>query len=91
MACEDSVLQMIALDDINDTTDFTGINGPSLSVAICPKTKYLAASSGDTYLRVWNVEDKKIVKEIKCVPKVNSFMNAKSLCKVTVIYFYFNF
>ncbi|XP_044753645.1 WD repeat and HMG-box DNA-binding protein 1 isoform X1 [Coccinella septempunctata] len=55
---------------------------PYLSVAICPTAKLIAASSGDGKLRIWNVSDKNLVKEINCFPKVNSFSNATVLCRI---------
>lgn len=62
-------------------TLFNGLAGPCLSVAICPNSKILAASSGDTKLRFWDIESNELLKEISCFPKVNSFSNAKILCK----------
>lgn len=59
---------------------------PYLSVAICPKSKLLAASCGDGKLRVWSVSDKTLVKEIDCLPKVNSFSNASVLCELESLY-----
>lgn len=82
MVCEDAQLKMINLNDIKEEVNFDGINGPPLSVAICPNLKYIAVTSGDTFLRVWNVEDQNVIYEVSCVPKTNSFMNAKILCKL---------
>lgn len=59
---------------------FTGLNGPPLSVALCPKAELLCVSSGDGYLRVWNIKTQDLLKEFNSVPKTNSFMNAKLLC-----------
>ncbi|KAL3269048.1 hypothetical protein HHI36_008131 [Cryptolaemus montrouzieri] len=63
-------------------SSLTGFTGPCLSVAVCPNSKLVAASGGDGKLLVWNVSDGSLVKEISCFPKVNSFFNAKSLCKI---------
>lgn len=71
---------MINLEDNNEEFNFEGINGAPLSVAICPNSKYVAVTSGDTFLRIWNVNDQKLLYEQNCVPKTNSFMNAKVLC-----------
>lgn len=60
---------------------FDGADGPCLSVAICPNSKYLASASGDSKLRIWDIESSNLVHEIMCFPKVNSFANAKVLCK----------
>lgn len=60
---------------------FDGAEGPCLSVAICPNSKYLASASGDMKLRIWDIETSNLVHESTCFPKVNSFANAKVLCK----------
>nr|CAI5818265.1 unnamed protein product [Callosobruchus analis] len=83
LAGEDMEVKLIDIASTpRDVTIFDGLDGPCLSVAICPKSKFLAASSGDTKLRVWAIETKTIVKEISCFPKVNSFENAKLLCRI---------
>lgn len=70
----------------NVTKTFTGLKATPLSCALCPKGKMLAVSSGDGYLRVWDVETEDLLKEFDGVPKANSFTNAKSLCKLLVHY-----
>ncbi|XP_026497855.2 WD repeat and HMG-box DNA-binding protein 1 [Vanessa tameamea] len=56
--------------------------GPVLSMAICPHMKYACTASGDGTLRVWDIDTQKIVKEISCVPKINTFYSAKVLCRM---------
>ncbi|CAH2102314.1 unnamed protein product [Euphydryas editha] len=56
--------------------------GPVLSIAICPNMKYACTASGDGFLRVWDIDTQKIVKEISCVPKINTFYSAKVLCRM---------
>ncbi|CAH1988154.1 unnamed protein product [Acanthoscelides obtectus] len=83
LAGEDMEVKLVdAGNTSRDVTVFDGLEGPCLSVAICPRSKFLAASSGDTKMRVWNIETKAIVKEISCSPKANSFENAKTLCRM---------
>ncbi|KAF2895708.1 hypothetical protein ILUMI_10488 [Ignelater luminosus] len=85
VVAEDMEVNVIKLSEPRDSSNiltFSGLTGPPLSVALCPKAKLLAVSCGDEFLRVWNVESTSIVKEIECVPKTNSFMNAKLLCRV---------
>lgn len=60
---------------------FDGLDGPCLSVAISSNALLLSAASGDGKLRIWNIETKSLLKDITCFPKVNSFANAKLLCK----------
>lgn len=60
---------------------YKGLNGPPLSISLCSKMKYLAVSCGDGFLRIWDVETQDLLKKLSCVPKTNSFLNAKLLCK----------
>ncbi|KPJ04316.1 WD repeat and HMG-box DNA-binding protein 1 [Papilio xuthus] len=57
--------------------------GPVLSVAICPHMKYAATACGDGVLRIWDIDTQKIVKEVTCVPKINTFYAAKVLCRIS--------
>lgn len=84
IASEDMEVRVMTLDSSKEEQSvktFEGLSGPPLSVAICPKAKMLAVSCGDGNLRIWDIESKTIEHEISCVPKVNSFSNAKNLCK----------
>lgn len=84
-AGEDMEVKLRHLDRENkEVKIFNGAEGPCLSVAICPNSQFLASASGDTKLRIWDIESKNLVQEIRCFPKVNSFANAKVLC----MYFY---
>lgn len=66
----------------DDSKVFNDMKGPSLSVALSPNADYLACSSGDGKLRIWNTKTSQLVHEIACVPKANSFFTAKQLCRV---------
>ncbi|KPJ08679.1 WD repeat and HMG-box DNA-binding protein 1 [Papilio machaon] len=57
--------------------------GPVLSVAICPHMKYAATACGDGVLRIWDIDTQKVVKEVTCVPKINTFYAAKVLCRIS--------
>lgn len=61
--------------------------GPVLSIAVCPQMKYAATASGDGTLRVWDIDTQKIVKELLCVPKINTFYAAKVICKLNMLFF----
>ncbi|KAK9890820.1 hypothetical protein WA026_012163 [Henosepilachna vigintioctopunctata] len=83
LAAEEMEVKLIELSgDEKKSSSLTGFSGPCLSVAVCPKSKFIAASGGDGKLRIWNVSDRTLVKEISCFPKVNSFENAKNLCRI---------
>ncbi|CAH0727458.1 unnamed protein product, partial [Brenthis ino] len=56
--------------------------GPVLSIAICPHMKYASTASGDGIMRIWDIDTQKVVKEISCVPKINTFYSAKVLCRM---------
>lgn len=56
--------------------------GPVLSIAICPHMKYACTASGDGAMRVWDIDTQKVVKEVMCVPKINTFFAAKVLCEL---------
>ncbi|XP_045493437.1 WD repeat and HMG-box DNA-binding protein 1 [Colias croceus] len=56
--------------------------GPVLSIAICPHMKYAATACGDGAMRVWDIDTQKMVKEVSCVPKINTFYAAKVLCRM---------
>ncbi|KAB0794930.1 hypothetical protein PPYR_11769 [Photinus pyralis] len=79
---EDMEVKVINLTKQSEILSFPGLSGPPLSVSLNPKARMLAVASGDGMLRVWNVEDSSLLKEIDCVPKVNSFMNADCLSRI---------
>ncbi|KAJ8735714.1 hypothetical protein PYW07_007334 [Mythimna separata] len=56
--------------------------GPVLSIAICPHMKFASTACGDGNLRVWDIDTQKIVKEVSCVPKCNTFFDAKIMCRM---------
>lgn len=60
--------------------------GPVLSISICPHMKYVSTACGDGVLRIMDVDSAEIVKEITCIPKINTFFAAKVLCKLRLIY-----
>ncbi|KOB76608.1 Acidic nucleoplasmic DNA-binding protein 1 [Operophtera brumata] len=56
--------------------------GPVLSIAICPQMKFTSTACGDGMLRIWDIDAQKMIKEISCVPKINTFYAAKVLCRI---------
>lgn len=79
MVSEDMQVRLLNLSDKSQSLSFEGVQGPPLSVALSADAKLIAVSSGDGYLRVWDINSKMLLKEMKCVNKVNSFLNAKNL------------
>lgn len=74
------------LDTSSEKIRFSKLGGPCLSVALCPKATKVAASTGDGKLQIWDLESRMLLKELSCFPKVNSFANAKVLCKVQLLF-----
>lgn len=77
---EDMEVRVIDVTDTTNIHSFTGLSGPPLSVALSHDAKMIAVTSGDGFLRIWQVENQELQKEIDGFPKVNSFMNANVLC-----------
>lgn len=65
------------------------MKGPALGVSISSDGNLLAASCGDGKVYVWNVQEKKLLKSIDCVPTCNSFTSAKVLGKLTIKILFF--
>ncbi|XP_066141426.1 WD repeat and HMG-box DNA-binding protein 1 isoform X1 [Euwallacea fornicatus] len=82
LAGEGMEVTIMDLDTNTVKIKFKDLGGPCLSVALCPNASKVAASSGDGYLRVWDIDSESLLKEILCFPKVNSFANSKLLCRL---------
>ncbi|KAH1012098.1 WD repeat and HMG-box DNA-binding protein 1 [Dendroctonus ponderosae] len=82
VAGEGMSVTLMDLDTSVAKISLSDLGAPCLSVAICPNAAKLAASTGDGKLRIWDVESYSLLKEISCFPKVNSFANAKNLCRL---------
>lgn len=48
--------------------------------------KYVSTACGDGNLRIYDIDTQKLVKEINCVPKINTFYAAKVLCKYRIAF-----
>lgn len=86
---EDMDVKVTDVTESGNCFSFTGLSGPPLSVALSINAKMLAVSSGDGFLRVWQVDSQQLLKEINGLPKYNSFTNAKLLCMSTTTVFCF--
>lgn len=78
-------IKIMDLETCEVKTSFKELGGPCLSVAICPNATKVAASTGDGKLHIWDLESSLLLKDLTCFPKVNSFANAKNLCKYVSI------
>ncbi|KAG7162954.1 WD repeat and HMG-box DNA-binding protein 1-like [Homarus americanus] len=64
-------------------TVFTGHQAPVLSVAIDPKGEYLASSSCDGSIRVWDLKTTSVVVSWNLLPKTNNLSSSHTLCRLT--------
>ncbi|XP_020290374.1 WD repeat and HMG-box DNA-binding protein 1 [Pseudomyrmex gracilis] len=73
----------IQVTDINtsDSTELEGHQAPILGLSLDPKEEFVASSSADGSIRIWNIKEKRTVHTWNnIVPKSNSFFTAKSYC-----------
>ncbi|XP_064622093.1 WD repeat and HMG-box DNA-binding protein 1-like [Lineus longissimus] len=66
----------------NEQKVMRGHEAPILSIALDPKEKYLASSSCDGTVRIWNIDTQSCVKSINAIPKCNDFSLSKTLCRI---------
>ncbi|XP_064484328.1 WD repeat and HMG-box DNA-binding protein 1-like [Ornithodoros turicata] len=60
----------------------TGHNAPILHCALDPKGRYLASSSCDGTIKVWDMTDERPVKTWQVLPKSSDFCVSKTLCRL---------
>ncbi|KYN15387.1 WD repeat and HMG-box DNA-binding protein 1 [Trachymyrmex cornetzi] len=73
----------IQVTNINtlDSIELEGHEAPILGLSLDPKEEFVASSSADGSIRVWNIKEKRTVHVWNnIVPKCNSFFIAKSYC-----------
>ncbi|KYM96439.1 WD repeat and HMG-box DNA-binding protein 1 [Cyphomyrmex costatus] len=73
----------IQVTNINtsDSIELEGHEAPILGLSLDPKEEFVASSSADGSIRVWNIKEKQTVHIWNnIVPKCNSFFIAKSYC-----------
>ncbi|XP_070155887.1 WD repeat and HMG-box DNA-binding protein 1 isoform X2 [Polyergus mexicanus] len=65
----------------SDSTELEGHTAPILGLSLDPKEEFVASSSADGSIRVWNIKERRTVHVWNnIVPKCNSFFTAKSYC-----------
>ncbi|XP_077278003.1 WD repeat and HMG-box DNA-binding protein 1-like [Temnothorax americanus] len=73
----------IQVTNINtsDSIELEGHEAPILGLSLDPKEEFVASSSADGSIRVWNIKEKRTIHVWNnVVPKCNSFFTAKSYC-----------
>jgi len=72
---------------VSDTANYTdkvlsGHKGPILSVALDPLKKFVASSSCDGTVKIWDISSKSQVKSFDWIPKSNDGSNSKTVCQL---------
>ncbi|RWS21700.1 WD repeat and HMG-box DNA-binding protein 1-like protein, partial [Leptotrombidium deliense] len=77
----DFVVKIVNLDDYSQVS-LTGHEAPILCTAFDPLNEFVASSSCDGTVRVWNIADKKCVQSWDNHTKSNEMANSKTLCHI---------
>eukprot|EP00794_Sanderia_malayensis_P017651 gene17651-19406_t len=72
----------IVTKEENIHKSLNGHNAPVLSVAFSPDDQYLASSSCDGMLKIWNISNQECIKSLSIFPKSNDTSTSKTLCKI---------
>ncbi|XP_068110818.1 WD repeat and HMG-box DNA-binding protein 1 [Hyperolius riggenbachi] len=78
----DFLVKVVQVDDSNVQKTLRGHDAPILSVSIDPKDVYVASSSCDGSVRIWNIEQQVCESSLALLPKFNDVVNAKSICRL---------
>ncbi|XP_035688519.1 WD repeat and HMG-box DNA-binding protein 1-like [Branchiostoma floridae] len=78
-------IRVLEVEDEESTTQYLlhGHQAPVLSVAVDPQDKYLASSSCDGTVAIWNITEKNQVKSWNLLPKCSDVSVAKTLCRLS--------
>ncbi|XP_033641025.1 WD repeat and HMG-box DNA-binding protein 1-like [Asterias rubens] len=78
----DFTMKYVDVEGSNQKT-FHGHNAPILSVAIDPKLEYIASSSCDGTVKIWNIADQAWEKSVSLIPKCSDASLSKTLCRLS--------
>uniref|UniRef100_A0A665WXL0 WD repeat and HMG-box DNA-binding protein 1 n=1 Tax=Echeneis naucrates TaxID=173247 RepID=A0A665WXL0_ECHNA len=78
----DFMVKVVEVSDSSQQKTLRGHEAPVLSVTFDPIDDYLASSSCDGSVVVWNIEDQTQVISWPLLQKTNDVSNAKSLCRL---------
>lgn len=79
----DFLVKVVEVSDSSQQKTLRGHEAPVLSVTFDPKDEYLASSSCDGSVVVWNIEDQSQVTSWPLLQKTNDVTNSKSLCRLS--------
>ncbi|XP_023261593.1 WD repeat and HMG-box DNA-binding protein 1 [Seriola lalandi dorsalis] len=78
----DFMVKVVEVSDSSQQKTLRGHEAPVLSVTFDPKDDFLASSSCDGSVVVWNIEEQAQVISWPLLQKTNDVSNAKSLCRL---------
>uniref|UniRef100_A0A672H3Z0 WD repeat and HMG-box DNA-binding protein 1 n=1 Tax=Salarias fasciatus TaxID=181472 RepID=A0A672H3Z0_SALFA len=78
----DFMVKVVEMSDSSQQKTLRGHEAPVLSVTFDPKDEFLASSSCDGSVVVWNIEDQTQVISWPLLQKTNDVSNASSLCRL---------
>ncbi|XP_034471215.1 WD repeat and HMG-box DNA-binding protein 1 isoform X1 [Hippoglossus hippoglossus] len=78
----DFMVKVVEVSDSSQQKTLRGHEAPVLSVTFDPKDDFLASSSCDGSVVVWNIEEQTQVISWPLLQKTNDVSNAKSLCRL---------
>uniref|UniRef100_A0A672ZVI2 WD repeat and HMG-box DNA-binding protein 1 n=1 Tax=Sphaeramia orbicularis TaxID=375764 RepID=A0A672ZVI2_9TELE len=79
----DFMVKVVDVADSSQQKTLRGHEAPVLSVTFDPKDEYLASSSCDGSVVVWNIEEQSQVKSWNLLQKSSDVTNATSLCRLS--------
>nr|XP_048285952.1 WD repeat and HMG-box DNA-binding protein 1 isoform X2 [Myodes glareolus] len=78
----DFLVKVVDVMDNSQQQAFRGHDAPVLSLSFDPKDIFLASSSCDGTVRVWNVSDQTCAISWPVLQKCNDVVNARSICRL---------
>ncbi|EGW09434.1 WD repeat and HMG-box DNA-binding protein 1 [Cricetulus griseus] len=78
----DFLVKVVDVMDNSQQQTFRGHDAPVLSLSFDPKDIFLASSSCDGTVRVWNISDQACAVSWPVLQKCNDVVNAKSICRL---------
>ncbi|XP_036054366.1 WD repeat and HMG-box DNA-binding protein 1 isoform X1 [Onychomys torridus] len=78
----DFLVKVVDVMDNSQQQTFRGHEAPVLSLSFDPQGTFLASSSCDGTVRVWNVSDQTCAVSWPVLQKCNDVVNAKSICRL---------
>lgn len=68
--------------DTGDCRTLSGHEAPVLSVALDPQEEFIASSSCDGSVKIWKLNEQKVVKSLPLIPKCSDVSLSKTMCRL---------